>query len=589
MIRRIVFALLACVLSVDVSGQIPQASFDLSELRRLPVLDGNRYKPFDAYARDWVTAITGELTPKRPVPGSAPLKIDPLLYYLDWMWNPSAARAEACILVDTPGARTMMGLAPDKIESQRVSYDFLTNNAEYNRLNAELRRRPGASLNKDETELRQVTDRKNRLGEIAGLNPGWENVPDEFRGGPTFVPPKAAPVVGEEYHWGTVANLPNFGYPGEKTDAVLGAWKRLGTAWRAIDAAAFAVASKDLRIAVDTLGARGYKQELIDREVRFLAANPFSHASWLYTLSIILGIVAIAWRNRVFHVAAVLPSIVGLGYHAWGLAERTAISERAMIGNIYESLIFVSAVTVFIAVVCEAWWKSRWFLVVGALLGMVALKVALEHPTFMPPGISTLQPVLINNFWIHIHVPVIVASYAPLALAAVLANVWLVMRTFRPESCPQLREIARIQTWIVAPGVILLFAGLILGGIWADQSWGRFWGWDPKETWGLITMLVFVIVIHGRWVGWLRDFGVSIGNVLGGAALLFTYYGVNFFLSGLHSYAGAGDSAAGVSIWQKVPGWMWAYVVIQIVIVAAATIRSKAAGGGVASDGLGRA
>jgi ABC-type transport system involved in cytochrome c biogenesis permease subunit len=215
--------------------------------------------------------------------------------------------------------------------------------------------------------------------------------------------------------------------------------------------------------------------------------------------------------------------------------------------------------------------------------------VALEHPTFMPPGISTLQPVLINNFWIHIHVPVIVASYAPLALAAVLANVWLVMRTFRPESCPQLREIARIQTWIVAPGVILLFAGLILGGIWADQSWGRFWGWDPKETWGLITMLVFVIVIHGRWVGWLRDFGVSIGNVLGGAALLFTYYGVNFFLSGLHSYAGAGDSAAGVSIWQKVPGWMWAYVVIQIVIVAAATIRSKAAGGGVASDGLGRA
>jgi hypothetical protein len=163
------------------------------------------------------------------------------------------------------------------------------------------------------------------------------------------------------------------------------------------------------------------------------------------------------------------------------------------------------------------------------------------------------------------------------------------MRTFRPESCPQLREVARIQSWIVAPGVILLFAGLILGGIWADQSWGRFWGWDPKETWGLITMLVFVIVIHGRWVGWLRDFGVSIGNVLGGASLLFTYYGVNFFLSGLHSYAGAGDSAAGVSIWQKVPGWMWAYVVIQIVIVAAATIRSKAADGGVASDGLGRA
>lgn len=584
MIRRLLVALLACVLSVEAAAQIPQASLDLGELKRLPVLDGNRYKPFDAYARDWVTAITGELVPKRPTPGGAPAKIDPILLYLDWMWNPAAARTEACILVDTPGARRMMGLAPDKIESQRVSFDFLSANADYNRLNTELRRRPGASLNKDETELRQVTDRKNRLGEIAGMNPGWENVPDEFRGGPTFVPPKTAPVPGEEYHWGTVANLPNFGYPADKVDPILSAWKSLGAAWKANNSADFLAASKALRVAVDGLGARGYRQELLNREVRFLAANPFSHASWLYTLSIILGIVALAWRNKIFHVVAMLPSIVGLGYHAWGLAERTAISERAMIGNIYESLIFVSAVTVFIAIACEAWFRSRWFIVVGGLLGMVALKVALEHPTFMPPGISTLQPVLINNFWIHIHVPVIVASYAPLALAAVLANVWLVMRTFRPENCPQLREVARIQSWIVAPGVILLFAGLILGGIWADQWSGRFWGWDPKETWGLITMLVFVIVIHGRYVGWLRDFGVSIGNVLGGASLLFTYYGVNFFLSGLHSYAGAGDSSAGVSILEKVPGWMWAYVVIQVVIVAAAAIRTKASGGGLAPN-----
>ena len=86
--------------------------------------------------------------------------------------------------------------------------------------------------------------------------------------------------------------------------------------------------------------------------------------------------------------------------------------------------------------------------------------------------------------------------------------------------------------------MILLFAGIILGGIWADASWGRFWGWDPKETWAFLTWLVFVVVIHGRWSGWLRDFGTAVGGVVGGLSLLMTYYGVNFFLSGLHSYAG---------------------------------------------------
>src|SRR4029079_15021048 len=97
------------------------------------------------------------------------------------------------------------------------------------------------------------------------------------------------------------------------------------------------------------------------------------------------------------------------------------------------------------------------------------------------------KPVLINSLCIHTHVPTMMLSYATLGLAAVVAHVWLIMRLFRNEHDPELKALAKFPYWIIPPGVILLFAGIILGGIWADVSWGRFWGWDPKETWAFIT------------------------------------------------------------------------------------------------------
>jgi ABC-type transport system involved in cytochrome c biogenesis permease subunit len=189
----------------------------------------------------------------------------------------------------------------------------------------------------------------------------------------------------------------------------------------------------------------------------------------------------------------------------------------------------------------------------------------------MNPAISVLQPVLDRNFWIHIHVPVIVASYAPLMLAALMGNLYLLLSTFRPRASSALGEIGRIQYWAMIPGVILLFAGLILGGIWADQSWGRFWGWDPKETWGFITWLVFVVVIHGRWSGWLRDFGTAVGTLVGGASLIMTYWGVNFLLPGLHSYASANDSME-LPWYLRIPLWVKLYAGFEVALVAAAAV-----------------
>ena len=168
----------------------------------------------------------------------------------------------------------------------------------------------------------------------------------------------------------------------------------------------------------------------MDREVRYHRRHDFDRAAWLYLASFILGMFALIWRNKVFYFVAALPGVVGLAWNVYGLAERTALSERALIGNLYETLLYLGAVAFALALVCEWFTRSRWFLTIGSLLATGFLWIAQDRALLMNPSISTLQPVLDNNFWIHIHVPVIVASYAPLMLAALMGNVYLLLSIF---------------------------------------------------------------------------------------------------------------------------------------------------------------
>jgi ABC-type transport system involved in cytochrome c biogenesis permease subunit len=181
-------------------------------------------------------------------------------------------------------------------------------------------------------------------------------------------------------------------------------------------------------------------------------------------------------------------------------------------------------------------------------------------------GFSPLQPVLRDNFWLLIHVLTIVSSYGAGALAWGLGNIGLLYYLFGryrqptftvatasghrsadgeaahavtmgnrpPEAC---HELAGFVYKAIQVAVVLLAAGTILGALWADVAWGRFWGWDPKEVWALISLLVYVAILHGRFAGWVGNFGLCVGAVLGASAIVMSWYGVNFVLGeGLHSY-----------------------------------------------------
>jgi ABC-type transport system involved in cytochrome c biogenesis permease subunit len=182
------------------------------------------------------------------------------------------------------------------------------------------------------------------------------------------------------------------------------------------------------------------------------------------------------------------------------------------------------------------------------------------HWNYLDPSIANLQPVL-NSYWLMIHVAVIVASYGPFTLGMILGIVSLLLLTFVTEKNKTkmdlyISEITYINEMALTVGLVMLTIGNFLGGQWANESWGRYWGWDPKETWALISIMVYAFVIHARFVPALRGKWIfNLFSIMAFYSIMMTYFGVNFYLTGLHSYA-SGD---------KVVTPMFVYVSLAVV------------------------
>ena len=177
------------------------------------------------------------------------------------------------------------------------------------------------------------------------------------------------------------------------------------------------------------------------------------------------------------------------------------------------------------------------------------------------PQITTIVPVL-NSYWLSVHVSVITASYGFFGVSFLLGILTLLVFVFRSGDKPhldtQIKNITYINEAVLILGIILLTIGNFLGGIWANQSWGRYWGWDPKETWTYISIIVYAILLHFRLVKkWYSHYTFAIGSILSFFVILMTYYGVNYYLTGLHSYA-TGD---------PIPFPNWAKILIGIIVL----------------------
>jgi len=254
--------------------------------------------------------------------------------------------------------------------------------------------------------------------------------------------------------------------------------------------------------------------------------------------------------------------------HTLGLIARWYISDHAPWSDAYESMIYVAWATQFFGLVFGR--KSDLTMASTAFVAGMILMIA--HWNWMDPAIANLVPVL-DSYWLMIHVAVIVGSYGPFALGMIIGAVALLLMILSSEANKkriqlQIKELTVINELALTVGLIMLTIGNFLGGMWANESWGRYWGWDPKETWALISIMVYAFVIHMRLIPGLRSpWLFNLMSILAFASILMTYFGVNFYLVGLHSYA-SGDKII-------TPSFVYYALVIVAVLGTISYFRAK--------------
>jgi cytochrome c-type biogenesis protein CcsB len=261
-------------------------------------------------------------------------------------------------------------------------------------------------------------------------------------------------------------------------------------------------------------------------------------------------------------------AVAGFIFHTLGLGIRWYISGHSPMSNGYESMLFISWVTMLAGFIFSR--KSLLALAATAILAGMTLMVA--HMSFMDPEITNLVPVL-KSYWLTLHVSVITGSYGFLGLGAILGLIVMIMMLFvnkknQERISATIDELTVINYRTLTLGFYFLTIGTFLGAVWANESWGRYWGWDPKETWSLITIVIYTLVTHSRMIPGMKDiYTFNLLSLFAFSSVLMTYFGVNYYLSGLHSYAG-GDAV-------PVPSFVYVAVIVLVTLGVAANFMYK--------------
>ncbi|MEN8118804.1 MAG: cytochrome c biogenesis protein CcsA [Bacteroidota bacterium] len=300
-------------------------------------------------------------------------------------------------------------------------------------------------------------------------------------------------------------------------------------------------------------------------EVHYINADIFNRIymyygiiGFVFLIVLFVGILKPKMNIKIFTtLASILLGVLFL-FHTYGLGLRWYISDHAPWSNGYESMIYIAWATMLAGFLFMK--RSPITLAATSLLASITLMVA--HLSWMNPEITNLVPVL-KSYWLTIHVSVITASYGFLALAALLGFLSLILIILQTNKNKEqinltIEEITNVNHMAIIVGLYLLTIGAFLGGVWANESWGRYWGWDPKETWALITIIVYSFVTHTRLIPFLNNrYTYNLLSLLSFSSVLMTYFGVNYYLSGLHSYA-SGD---------PVPVPAYVYYILAIIFI----------------------
>jgi cytochrome c-type biogenesis protein CcsB len=538
---------LAALLLWLTAGPLFADDLDFSALKYLAVQKDGRKKPLDTVALETVQKLTGKRTFVDPQTGR---KMEPLDVLLS-MWLETRDWGNIpVVLVTYKPLKDQLGLAADQ---KYFTYSQLTNQAFQTIMGTiedKERGQQKPQLTHDEREAESVHERMTLLATAVGL--------DSLAVVPHPSDPKGL--------WLPITRVGEY-YGAEKEAELQKLMQTLGAAYDQRDPEAFASASGELLKFLRGLSPAVYPTfETMNREVHYNSFHPFRKALWCYLAAFVIMLVTWKVRNPAAYWVGLGAFVAGVFIHGYGFYLRIMISGRPPITNMYESVVWVSFGAAFFALVLELIYRPRFYVVAVAPISMAMLWMADQFPAVLDPTIGPLVPVLRDNFWLSIHVPTITLGYAAFAVAMAVGHISLGYYIFAPRAK---EPIARLENFVYRAmqiGVLLLAAGTILGGIWAHYAWGRFWGWDPKETWALIALLSYLTPLHGRLAGWMSSFALSVASVVCFLAVLMAWYGVNFVLGkGLHSY---GFGVGGF-------GYVVGFVAAELAFVGFAALRRR--------------
>ncbi len=519
------FVAAACMLfrSVGYGQSDPPAAhsggLDFKQFGLLAIQDGGRRKPIDTFARETLIRITGRST----YSDKAGRKWQPNDFVLSALLDTRDWKNELMMLISS--GQLIEQLRLDKTQ-RRFSFAQLTGSTELQRIASEARalKRAEKPLDRVQQEALSVNDRLALLGNVMNGN-ALLIVPSPQRETDAWMAPDPGAVAGY--------------YNETQFAPVTSELTTMMRAYTQADAFNFSIAARQLQDNLRALSPSIYPQERQLRlEYFYNYFEGFYRAIWCYGIALVILIAAhLRKRGRALQNVGVAIALLGLAFHASGIVMRCLIAGRPPVTNMYESIIWVSFAVSFFGMIFFARYRTPVYLLAALPVTLIALLLVHQMPIAMPSSIDPLVPVLRDNFWLTIHVLTITLSYAAFALAMGFGHI-LLWRYARDPAAASVD--APMHFWlyrVLQLGVLLLAAGTILGGVWANYSWGRFWGWDPKETWALIALLCYILTLHGRLAGWWSEFGLVVASVVCFLAVLMAWYGVNFVLGkGLHSY-----------------------------------------------------
>ncbi len=573
--------------------------FDYSAFRETPVLHEGRVKPLESFARAYLLAING----KSALPDmSATAWLAELLFNpeedfkrpLFNIANPDVVNALSlpwrkkhhysfdeiskamkdnnatlkAIEATDDAARTSAQRQLLELDSKATAYVLISASLSllqprFHIRDAELARGLHLPANKDLTFLdlmpheeaifvaveklknKKPTELTSQEKERAFLVLDYVQISQHQRSTLLRITPPQWQMDGDEWlsPWATILE----GHGSPQSAEYLSLWQKLGDAYAHNDAAAWRQYSEQIRDKAFELAgthASPFRQKL---EVIYLQADLFHAALAIYIASFVTLMIFLLSGQRFFYKAAAILMPLGALLHMTNIALRITIMGRPPVATLYETTIFVSFIAVFLSLLFEVKRRDATSMTVGSIIGTVLLFISTRYAA-EGDTMEMLVAVLNTNFWLATHVVAVTMGYGCSLVAGTLGHFYLIKRLMHPKDT---NAQANLINSILAVALIAAFfatLGTILGGIWADQSWGRFWGWDPKENGAMLIVLWLLWLLHGKIAGTLSPLNFASCAVLTNVVVALSWFGVNLLGVGLHSYGFTTNIAANLGL-----------------------------------------